>query len=351
MPMLEILHEVNQLEAGGVERIIHTIATMDKRHKHKILSYKDGPMRKVFEDSGIEVIVGRPGQEFDVAADLIHVHTGGQNSLLAEDLKGAHPIVETVHSPVRSAVRKQYVDTRVGVSALVCRMNDGSVLIENGADLSRLDGPKSRAEIRTALGIPQDAFVVGRIGRVAPDKYVEEFLLTLRELQRGGTDCWGVVAGQDSGRLGFRSRMKMMAQCLPVKNCLFPESGKEGVPAGYWEPREIVPAFDVFLYPSKDEGFGLVFVEAMLLGVPVVTYKTELTIAMIGGRSVLTGDSIKDLAQGVLACAKIGADSLLGDTQDLRERFDGARMAGEYSDLYDEVAKKWEPSKESLATA
>ena len=337
-----IAHELNQLEAGGVERVVLTIAKYDKRHQHKVIAYKDGPMREEFEAAGVEVIVPKKGELLDVAMAMLHVHTGGAASKMADELAGGPvSIVETIHSPVKSAVRRELVKRKVGVSDVVTRLNPGAITIKNGVDFSRLD-PIPREAIREKLGIPQGALVIGRVGRVAQDKYLEEFLLACREVQRT-RDCHVVVAGQESGRKGYMARVKLAAECLPVRNVHF---------TGYANPAHIVPAFDVFLYPSKQEGFGLVFVEAMALGVPVVTYDTPVTKELLGGYAVLTGQSVADLAKGVEWALKPSWRAHLQSAgpQFVTDEYDGERMALDYSDLYEEVLQE-EAAAMEAATA
>ena len=101
---MEILHELNQLDLGGVERIVGNIAKFDQANKHKVLAYQDGPIRSFLEDCGVEIHVvdEKTGGEADVDADLVHIHCGGGISRLASQLGHAFPIVETIHSPVKS---------------------------------------------------------------------------------------------------------------------------------------------------------------------------------------------------------------------------------------------------------
>lgn len=334
--MGKVLHELNQLEYGGVERIVHTIAKYDKTNEHTVMAYKDGPMRAEFEAIGVKVELVNQGtdEHRDFELDVIHIHTGGAASKLASDVQGLLPVIETIHSPVKSAVRREYARAKVGVSNHVTRRNPGAVTIYNGLDLDRypVGNPSGcKAELREKFGIPQDALVIGRIGRVAPDKYLEEFLLACREVQKTVPDCHVVIAGQESSQPGYMGRAKLTAACLPVNNVHF---------LGFQEPKDVLPALDIFLYPSKDEGFGLVYAEAMLYGLTVVTYDTPLTKELFGGFVMLTGPTIKDLANGVLAAGKGSAvaDYYFEKAPEfIRERYDGQRMAREYAELYAKV--------------
>ena len=54
---MKILHELNQLEKGGAERVVASIIRHDKDNKHLVFSYKDGPMRPILEAAGAEIVM------------------------------------------------------------------------------------------------------------------------------------------------------------------------------------------------------------------------------------------------------------------------------------------------------
>jgi len=81
----------------------------------------------------------------------------------------------------------------------------------------------------------------------------------------------------------------------PLRGALEAQARRLGIAhavefAGYQE--DVVSAYaamDVFVLPSRDEGFGLVFLEAMAVGVPV-----------IGTRVIGSEDAVEDGATGLL---------------------------------------------------
>lgn len=322
---MKIVHEVNQMDFGGVERVVNTIVKYDKGNEHVILTYKDGPFRKVLESSGAKVFVMEE-DEIPIEADVIHIHTGGCRSELAEYLNGAFPVVETIHSPVRSVVPDHLVSQRVGVTAAVARRNKDAIAILNGLDLDFID--PLPVDFKTA----SDQIVVGRVGRVAPDKGLETWLLTCYYLQKKGLKILPVVVGgpgRDQEK--FFGKAKLLAESLPVKDVVW---------IGHVdEPMRYYTGMDVFLYPSPTEGFGLVFAEAMIMGVPVVSWKTDVNFEVMGGYSFLVDkkDGIPGLVQAVeKAITPELRDEVASMAQEyVKTDLSAERMVAQYQELYE----------------
>ena len=129
-------------------------------------------------------------------------------------------------------------------------------LIRNGVSA----GPDaSRDAIRAALEVSDDHFVIGFVGRLAevknPLRALEAFALVARRAPKailvliGAGPLAGALQAAARGA-GLELRVKLL---------------------GYVQAREYMPGFDCLLCSSNHESFGLVFPEALLAGVPVVT--------------------------------------------------------------------------------
>ncbi|WP_341646914.1 glycosyltransferase [Thauera sp. SDU_THAU2] len=131
----------------------------------------------------------------------------------------------------------------------------------------------SRETAREALGLPHDAWVVGNVGRLHPDKDQATLIRGFAEaLPRLPADSLLAIMG--SGRLegalrkltdelGIAAQVRFLGQ----------------VPNG----RRYFKAFDVFALTSDHEPFGMVLLEAMAAGVPVICSDCG------GGREVVEG--------------------------------------------------------------
>ncbi|MFZ3022815.1 glycosyltransferase [Pseudomonas sp.] len=117
-----------------------------------------------------------------------------------------------------------------------------------------------RDDARAHLGLPQDAWVVGNVGRLHPDKdqatLIRGFAQALPQLPAGS-----LLAIMGSGRL--ESSLKTLAAELGVSTSV---RFLGQVPQG----RRYFKAFDVFALTSDHEPFGMVLLEAMAAGVPVI---------------------------------------------------------------------------------
>lgn len=324
---MDILHEMNQLEMGGIERVIVNLAKYDKENKHTVLAYRDGPMREELERAGAKVSVCLEGDaEVSFNADIIHIHCGGSQSHLAPSIHEGFTIVETIHSPVKSPNRKEWLAARVGVSNVVSGINPGAITIHNGIDIPAMEPIRPAGWLRKQ--IRSDRPIVGRIGRIGPDKCMEDFLLAC-ELAQRQIDFDVVIAGPEAfGAPGYLGKCLLMADSLPVRNCHF---------IGAQRCADFMNEIDVFMYPSPTEGFGLVFAEAMLFDKPIVTWKTAAAQEVCAGHAVLTDDNVPALAYGLLDVLQQPSlrDALVDGSSDVvKEFFSADRMAANYQEFY-----------------
>jgi glycosyltransferase involved in cell wall biosynthesis len=117
-----------------------------------------------------------------------------------------------------------------------------------------------RAAARDRLGLPQDVFVIGNVGRLHPDKD-QATLLRAFARARNALPAGALLVILGKGRL--EQKLKTQAVELGVvEQVRFLGQVPEA-----WRA---FPAFDVFALSSDHEPFGMVLLEAMAAGVPVV---------------------------------------------------------------------------------
>lgn len=130
-------------------------------------------------------------------------------------------------------------------------------VIYNGVDPSRFLSP-SRTGFRDALGIPDGAFLVGFVGQLDERKGVETLVRGFRTFSADFPDARLILVGTGQEEM----RLRKLSETLRDR-VIF---------AGYREDvDEVMKAIDVLVLPSLWEGFGIVLIEAMAAGKPVLT--------------------------------------------------------------------------------
>lgn len=133
-------------------------------------------------------------------------------------------------------------------------------VVPTGVDVERFahgDG----ARFRAAHGIPDDAFVVGHLGRLAPEKNLEFLAGAVARFLKSAPMAHFLLVGE--------------GPLEPVIRAVFEREGLADrlQVAGILQPPELVDAYhamDVFAFASRSESQGMVLTEAMAAGVPVV---------------------------------------------------------------------------------
>lgn len=131
----------------------------------------------------------------------------------------------------------------------------------------------SREEARDILGLPQDAWVVGNVGRLHPDK-------DQATLIRGFSEAAANIPGNSILFIMGQGRLELELKKLASELDVSEQVRFAGqVPQG----RRYFKAFDAFALTSDHEPFGMVLLEAMAAGVPLAVSDCG------GGREVAEG--------------------------------------------------------------
>jgi Glycosyltransferase len=159
-----------------------------------------------------------------------------------------------------------------------------------------------KSAFRKRMGIPPEAFVVGHVGRLAPEKNLE-FLTEavtrfLAQHQQARFFLVGLGPSQEQIRTTFTS-----CGLAPRLHSV-----------GFLEPAELAQAYkamDVFVFASHTETQGMVLAEAMAAGVPVVAVEASGVREVVSdghnGR-LLRRDDVAEFALALRWIASQGAE-------------------------------------------
>lgn len=184
-------------------------------------------------------------------------------------LDGAARVLAVTH-----AERRQLMDLGVGRERIS--------LVPNPLALEEFDPPPARGQFRTRVGV--HGVLVAYLGKLTPRKRVDLLIKAFADLST--RDATLVVAGNDMGS-GDAARATAR-QCGVESRTIF---------TGLLEGRdrlELLADADVVVYPSEYEIFGLVPLEALLAGTPVVVANDSgcgEVVASMGGGLVVQGDA------------------------------------------------------------
>ena len=130
-------------------------------------------------------------------------------------------------------------------------------VLHNGVDLSAYTRNADRASIRSSLGLPHDKLLVTYVARFVPHKNHAQLLRIAERFAKTHPAVHFVMIGSHGSLLD-----EVTAACRRMSNV----SLLTDLP----DVSDALLSSDIFLFPSLEEGFGVVALEAAAAGLPVV---------------------------------------------------------------------------------
>ncbi|WP_214041352.1 glycosyltransferase family 4 protein [Methanoculleus sp.] len=220
-------------------------------------------------------------QRSSIKFDLIHSHFTWSAGYAGARLKGKHdvPFVITAHGydiyslPFKDDEWRERIEyvlntadhvITVSQSNLACikRLDVATpvTVIPNGFR-SDLFYPRGSLECRKALSLPHEKKIILTVGNLEPVKGQTYLVEAVQEIVRERKDILCVIVG--AGKLS--TALKRQIRSLGLEDYILLAGGKPHGEIPLW-----VNACDLFVLPSLSESFGVVQIEAMACGKPVV---------------------------------------------------------------------------------
>jgi glycosyltransferase involved in cell wall biosynthesis len=178
--------------------------------------------------------------------------------------------------PVEDVLRSYGIDTRMEI-------------IKSGVTTKRVG---KRGETRRAFGIPNDAFLLLYVGRIAREKNLGLLLESFKEVQKKNPEIRLMIVGSGP----YEQASHDLADSLGVReNVIFAGMlSREDV-------ERVYSAADVFVFPSVTETQGIVLCEALTAGLPCVAVRAAGTPEVLedGVDSLLTDNSVESFSKSV----------------------------------------------------
>lgn len=322
---MRILYVITTLDMGGAEKhLLWLCQGMIERGHSCDVAYLKGAGRLVpeFEKLGCrveKVEFEKPAHAFAAIArlkalffdgstpryDVVHSHLLKADALCAIAARARKPpiFVQSKHNEEQVLKKKpvawihgflmRSVDRVIALSEYVREYvattgrtpREKLVRVYYGIDPSRFSGG-DRAKARASLSIAASTHVGLCVARFHPQKDHATLFRAVDRLRKAGRDVVLLLAGGDPF-YGFQKQLQELVATMDLARHVRFLGIRDDVP-------ELLAACDVFVLPSLYEGLGLVYLEAMAAGRPVLatngTAIPEVVENGVTGELIAIGD-------------------------------------------------------------
>lgn len=259
-------------------------------------------------------------------------HGWAFNMRCSDIKKAVYTAIEKVAAPfcekiicISDAEKQSALDKKI------CRADKLQVIF-NGVDIEAYENGIHGVVKRKDLNIPDDAFVVGMVGRMslqkAPDVFVEMAKLVKEKIP----NTHFIIVGNGNQETEIRKYAKDNGF-----------SNRLHITGWVNNPMSYVELFDVACLLSRWEGFGLVLPEYMMAGKPIVASRVDAipNIVIDGKNGILV--EVDDFVEASEAVLRIFREERLKKkivNQGLKtvyERFDARRVAEEHGKMFENI--------------
>jgi glycosyltransferase involved in cell wall biosynthesis len=361
---MKVLHVITGLDVGGAELQLDAVLQHTRNDADVVTLYNPGPVADKLRDHGVRVRDLGMHRNTELGAlmrlyriirdgryDVVHAHLYRAQIYArpAARLARTPVIVTTEHSIGETHIERRRMTSSVRALYLASELTSDATIavadvvrerlirwgvparkitvIPNGLDFSSLDfSPASRASVREQFGIAPDAFVIGTLGRLDPNKRIDLAMEAAAPLL--GDKCKLLIIGRGEES----EHLEQVAARLGVADHV--------IFGGYQaDMTAMLSAFDLNLTTSLQETFGLSVLEALANGLPVLYTACPALDGIVTDRARQVAGNVTSLRAELTKEVEVG----IRPRQPVIEVFDRygiESVAGQIDDLYERQAAR-----------
>lgn len=364
---LKILQVCSSRSWGGMEMHVPILASKLQQRGHDVVvaAFPKSRIHRASVSYGVSYIPLKvtsychPVQIKKIAewlrfhpVNVVHCHYSKDLWAVVPALKmaGKVPLILVKHigtqKPKRDILHRflyKNVDFIIANSNIICQniLNTHPVtpkqvgMIHLGIDMQRFS-PNSalRREVRREFGYTDENLVIGIVGRLQVGKGHLEFLKMAEYLgERYSHLRFLIIGGATYGEEAEAAQIRMKVQNSPLQNRIRLTGFRNDI-------HRLLNALDIFVFPSHAEAFGLVLLEAMATGLPVVSSNCDGVVDIVTNRVEGLLVPPKEVAQLTAAVEELVQSPELRHRlgqkgrQKVKAQFDLEQMVDKIEDLY-----------------
>lgn len=306
---MKVMLVIHGLNTGGAETLVKEYAlNLNKRTFNVVVlcfeHFKESPYEDLLQQNGVKLIYvcdfmknyNKRGfyRYFNYiyryllvkkiiqheAPDILHTHLAINSYIKFSKPKKGTRVLHTVHSEPskiwdfnKKKSKKDFLAAKWLVKhynmRFICLHKDmknevdkmfnvsNSIILNNGIDFTKFENPKSKNAIRKELHIPENAFVIGHVGRFSKVKNHIFLLDIFKEIYNKNNNSFLLMVGSGGEKDSIIKQLKS----LKLDNNFLILENRMDIP-------DILNAMDLFVFPSLYEGLPISLIEAQKVKLP-----------------------------------------------------------------------------------
>lgn len=356
---MRVLHVITTMDRGGAENHVHTLASSQRLNgiEARVVYLKGGGELAAAGDASAKLTApSLPDlRSWIRGKGVVHAHLPRAELASLGLISRATPLIISRHNTEPFVGRKPSALSR-RLSGLMTRRADTVITISKSVRSYHLSTGHLSRNTRTSVipygyhlssasALPYDwsygrngdppPLRIATVARLAPQKDLPTLLKATAQLVSRGIDVDLRIAGDGPdkealsrmiGRLGLQSHVSLIGR-IP-------------------NPEQFIAGADIFALPSRYEGLGLVLLEAMAAGTPIVAARnTAIEEVVVDGETGLlfeTGNA-QDLATKLITIAQahdLSSQLVAAASQRLQAEFSVDRMLAQTTAVYEAAIER-----------